>query len=254
MIDPEEFTADFLCNLYTASAAMQEFRQARSDLCELPTSGSTKRELVFPANDTVGSLLPDDLSVQIWKRRFTSFGYPNGRGGRPHFTTALAGVLNGELSFHYARWLQSTYYRTNEVYLEVAYWIGPTVNVAPSQDILDRYRDMRHNIAQDRWVIFHIHIPIDRNTFTQVGPGASGYRVGATAINVYHGQRVMTYQNANSRVDGRSTSLLPPQQITFPQSSSESQLFLLTRIPNLSDAKRIRRRREPCQYRPPMGL
>ncbi len=185
--------------LVTASAAMREFQQACTDLCVLQAAASQKRGFESSFEDEESSLLPRELALELWKRRFTSYGSPNRRtNGQSLFSRAIAGVLSGELAFHYARWLPTGYYRSNEVMLEVAYYIGPTVNFQLSQEIRDIYADTRHT-PRDRWVVFHFHIPIDSNTFANATDGPAGeydYRVGVSVINVYHGQRVVRSSDA----------------------------------------------------------
>jgi chitinase len=102
--------------------------------------------------------------LDLWKRRLEPFGSTNrGNNDFPAVRTALQGTLNGDLTIHYARWLRSRYIVDREVILEVAYWIGPSVGTAPSEEVRARYRQNSHTDPQDRWVVFHFHIPIDAN-------------------------------------------------------------------------------------------
>jgi chitinase len=70
-------------------------------------------------------------------------------------------MSQGELSLHYARWLSGYH----EVNLELAFWIGPTPGVTPEDSLLTRYIDTAHTAQDDYWIILHLHIPIDSDTF-----------------------------------------------------------------------------------------
>jgi chitinase len=74
------------------------------------------------------------------------------------------------------------------VILEVAYWIGPTPGVAPTAANLATYGDNSHTVATDRWVVFHLHIGLDADTFYQGGNNQFNFYPGVTFMSVYHSQ------------------------------------------------------------------
>lgn len=73
-------------------------------------------------------------------------------------------IFQGDLSLHYLRWVNP---RGAQVILELAFWIGPIAGVAPTAAQRAAYADTTHTVAADRWVIFHLHIPLDQYTFRQ---------------------------------------------------------------------------------------
>ncbi|ESZ97206.1 hypothetical protein SBOR_2400 [Sclerotinia borealis F-4128] len=75
--------------------------------------------------------------------------------------------------------------------LELAFWIGPTAGVAPTAAQRAAYADITHTVAADRWVVFHLHIPLDRYTFRQeITNDVTFWHLGVGTITVYHGQTV----------------------------------------------------------------
>jgi hypothetical protein len=104
--------------------------------------------------------------------------------------------LEGDLSLHYLRWLNTLRNNGNEVTLEIAFWIGPQVVETPSQSLRARYSDTADTEYADRWIIFHLHIDVDRDTFL---PDHPAYYVGATGTTVYHSQ---TYTFPRAVTDG----------------------------------------------------
>ncbi|OIW28356.1 glycoside hydrolase [Coniochaeta ligniaria NRRL 30616] len=230
MVDPDEFTADFLCNLYSARATIQDATRARDELCaDVNDATSVKRRQTPPIdrlphlelrNGTSNSIddvhqLAEEL-LTLWKRRFSSYDGPDHNNAEiPSRMRALEGAVNGDLTLHYARWLETRYEGgpAGEVMLEVAYWIGPQVGTEPTDAVRARYTQRTHVNPQDRWVVFHLHIPIDSATFIQAhdNPRARDYFVGVNVLNAFHGHRVVTWTNMEEHVDGRSksTSLFP---------------------------------------------
>jgi chitinase len=92
----------------------------------------------------------------------------------------------GDLSLHYLRWLPFQGSRsTGQVILEMAFWLGPIVGVR-NDAVRERYRDRSHTAAADRWIVFHLHIALDENTFW----GETAWNVGITTVGVYHAQNI----------------------------------------------------------------
>ncbi|KAK9418097.1 putative chitinase [Seiridium unicorne] len=104
-------------------------------------------------------------------------------GVEPMITYAVRGVLNGDLSLHYLRWLNSN----NRLILEAAFWMGPTVGAA-NATVRSNYDDRSHTAAQDRWIIFHLQIPADSLRFY---PQVQAYYPGVTTVDLYHSQDIM---------------------------------------------------------------
>lgn len=99
----DEFVADILCNI------------ASSALCERPDAGtwSKKRDL--------DSLQPRRLTKSAATGR-------SANNLEPTIGQAITGILNGNLSLHYVRFLSNT---RNEMLVELAFWIGPIPGTRP---------------------------------------------------------------------------------------------------------------------------
>ncbi|KAK3943074.1 hypothetical protein QBC46DRAFT_447135 [Diplogelasinospora grovesii] len=229
--DPEYLMSELLCNDATAEEAMSYIGGAQTALCEYPGAdgSASKRDVNVTTYlpDSASSLFLSDLPSadllkrepgalsKIWARRIDMASMDPRTATEPTVAGVLTGVLNGDLSLHYLRWIN--YMRGSEVILEVAYWIGPTVGVAPSDAVRNRYIDTTHTTAPgDRWIIFHLHIPIDANTFRQgeyrdaQGRTQGIWYPGIRVINMYHGQTVaarppsVSGYGANWRVEYRN--------------------------------------------------
>jgi chitinase len=72
------------------------------------------------------------------------------------------------------------------VILELAFWMGPTVGVADST-VRANYGDRSHTAATDRWIVMHMHIPLDTDTFMG---GDNVWYVGVRNMGIYHSQGV----------------------------------------------------------------
>lgn len=92
----------------------------------------------------------------------------------------------GDLTLHYLRWIPTTNSngRIYEVILELAFWMGPTLGVADST-VRTNYGDRSHTAATDRWIVMHMHIPLDRSTFMG---GDNVWYVGVRNMGIYHSQ------------------------------------------------------------------
>lgn len=64
--------------------------------------------------------------------------------------------------------------------------MGPTVGVADST-VRANYRDRSHTAATDRWIVMHMHIPLDEATFMG---GDNVLYVGVRNMGIYHSQGV----------------------------------------------------------------
>lgn len=72
--------------------------------------------------------------------------------------------------------------------LEIGFWIGPTPGVAPDPSLRAQYADRSHTQATDRWIIMHLHIPLDELTFR---PGVTLWYPGVRMMTVYQSQTIM---------------------------------------------------------------
>ncbi|RFU27961.1 hypothetical protein B7463_g8376, partial [Scytalidium lignicola] len=143
---PNTLISDYLCNIYTSANGIASLDGAALGLCEYvaPSSSLDKRVLA---------------DISAWKLSETTTNDHSGDGTQPSIMKALAGIVSGDLTLHYLRWISSG---NRQVLLEVAFWIGPQVGVQPAPDLLVLYSDSDHTAYPDRWVIFHLHIPLDR--------------------------------------------------------------------------------------------
>ncbi|KAK8131799.1 chitinase [Apiospora sp. TS-2023a] len=140
--EPHSFLADFLCNLQDSRFAMNNLAGANEVFCEYAPDSRGVIGKRAPDNDFV----LDQSSHRLAHRHFALLPPPmepdSGRGRNPNQPTiarALEGVLSGNLSFHYARWIPPSA-RRSDVILELAFWIGPQVGVDPGQEFRNRYR------------------------------------------------------------------------------------------------------------------
>ena len=136
-------------NPLDAGQGMRDRRDTATELCILPSarnSANNKRKELAGATDPAA-------------KRFVWVG-ASGQSGVPNVETILQGILDGDLSLHYARW---QWVRNRESgnqpgpMLELAYWIGPHPNIDTTGDArYNRYRDMRQRTAvgagPDLWV------------------------------------------------------------------------------------------------------
>lgn len=185
----DEFVADRLCNIANSASQMADLGAAGTTLCELPDAGtwSKKRDL--------------DDGLLLEPRRLTQSA-ATGRSANnlePTIGQAITGILNGNLSLHYVRFLGNT---RNEMLVEIAFWIGPIPGTAPAAATRTLYGDSTHTAATDRWIVMHLHCPLDVNTF-QAG-NTAGRFPGVEAISIYHGQNIIQ-AGATYRVDYRYT-------------------------------------------------
>lgn len=211
-----DFFANFLCDMEGTTTGIRDRRNVESTLCELPRvsrrTESKRQDVDDPGNEHLGLL------------QARTFGIGNSdrdSRGSPNIRTAFQGVLNGELSLHYARWVENN--RVHDIILEIAYWIGPQVGVNPSRAIRDRYNDAAGN---RHWIVFHIHFPQDpetvvRDAVTRNQPDNDNllmfrrrddrhyldeeFYAGASGVNVFHSSSPMQYVTGgvDSRVEWR---------------------------------------------------
>ncbi|GJC89959.1 killer toxin subunits alpha/beta [Colletotrichum liriopes] len=189
-----------LLNPLSAGQGMRNARRAGTQLCRLTTT--RRREL------TVGG---GGRGSEVSKR--VVWPMNSDPSDTPNLSTILDGVLNGDLSLHYARWQYAWGQESNAPpgpFLELAYWIGPRPGVATTGDTAyDRYRDTRQRGAEwgtDQWVVFHMHInPRDPDWLTQVGGHTY---MGVPGFRIFHGQQARPFNQEEGgwRVDGSLAS------------------------------------------------
>ncbi|KAJ9154789.1 Family 18 glycoside hydrolase [Pleurostoma richardsiae] len=211
--DPEYLVSEALCADSTGDDAVEQISAAQASLCSWPGVDGYMPDLpgftsALSADAAAGLLhldMPSAVQARsepgelasLWKRYLYMLSTnPRTDNGRyPTVFAILEGIRAGDLSVHYMRWIN--YSPNVELILEVVYWIGPPPNVAPSGELLARYSDSTHTTPPgDRWVVFHLHIPIDSYTLNPtVAVDANGLRSrswfpGVRTLAVYHGQTV----------------------------------------------------------------
>ncbi|KAE8150988.1 hypothetical protein BDV25DRAFT_129159 [Aspergillus avenaceus] len=179
--DPTPVLAGYLCNIAESRHGLLSMQAATDVLCA--------------EDDT------DESSLAA--RRVTVIGQDGDRsanGVEPTITLAINGVLNGDLSLHYLRWINA---QGSQVLLEMAFWIGGEPGVEPSSDLRQRYADRSHTAATDRWIVFHLHINLDRHTFRS---GEQHWYPGVTTMGIYHSQDTTTVRRVTHgyQVDRRA--------------------------------------------------
>ncbi|KAJ5757765.1 uncharacterized protein N7511_006459 [Penicillium nucicola] len=178
--DSTPMLAQTLCNIADSATALREIEFATDILCIDPSTG-----------DPVSQSMSNSV---ISARTITVAGTADRSANEcsPTMNLILTGILNGDLSLHYLRWLRATTTDNNgnptQVILEVAFWIGAEVGVANAATRAT-YSDRSHTSATDRWVIFHLHIPLDDTTLTQ-NRAATTWYVGVNTLDVYHSQGI----------------------------------------------------------------
>ncbi|PYH48038.1 uncharacterized protein BP01DRAFT_313070, partial [Aspergillus saccharolyticus JOP 1030-1] len=183
--DAESIVSQFLCDIATSANSIQSMGAASSILCELESTSSSTT-----SKRTLEELFEDDESTR------------SANGDQPTILAALRGVVNGDLTFHYARWIQGSTRR--EVNLELAFWIGPTPGTAPTTSMLATYGDSGDTVNTDRWIVFHLHMPLDAYTFPALTSSNRNFYPGVSAMTVYHSQTLHSLgNNADPRAEFR---------------------------------------------------
>ncbi|UZP46437.1 hypothetical protein NXS19_014249 [Fusarium pseudograminearum] len=168
-----------LCNLAGSKEGLSNLATVPEALCELPSNSISEAPR--------GDIQPRTINVAVMTNR----GGPG--NAQPSAAYILKAIAMGHLSLHYMRWLpyNSRPGQVPQVILEVAYWIGPSPGVEdPANSYRIRYRDQTHVNAVDRWVVFHLHIPLNANTFWTERNGVNNYYLGVSSFGMYHSQGV----------------------------------------------------------------
>jgi chitinase len=148
-INTYAYVSDMTANPSTANQGMNYLNTAASDLCEVEEDYeySSKRDFVEVNN-----------RASLAERHINVLGeYGNAMLFQPTIEDILDGIMNNELTMHYARWEHyADNNRGNRVaqsgpFLEIAYWIGTTIGTLGPNAY--RYQET----SQDRWVVFHLH-------------------------------------------------------------------------------------------------
>ncbi|RYO92560.1 hypothetical protein DL766_002359 [Monosporascus sp. MC13-8B] len=191
-----------LLNPLSAGQGMRNTRRAGEQLCRLVPHGS-KRGLTERIQGA------ERVKRVVWPTSSDQSDVPN-------FETILDGILNGDLSLHYARWQWAWGAESNAPagpFLELAYWIGPDPGVATTGDTrYDRYRDMTYRSPQqggpDLWVVFHMHIDPSDPTWL-ASEGGHTY-MGVPGFRIFHGQEARPFNDDDGawRVEGGGGSQL----------------------------------------------
>ncbi|KAK2763376.1 glycosylhydrolase family 18-9 [Colletotrichum kahawae] len=183
-IDPNAFMQYVFLNPKAAGPGLRRAARASETFCVLPTTRKRDEKAL-----SVISRHPSDVAKRwVW-------WLPNDENGTPDISTILGGILNGDLSLHYARWQYLS--NQNGPMLELAYWIGRTPGVAGGNDIY-RDPDMANGGPQDRWVVFHMHIDVDTDWLRTINGRT---HVGIRSIQVFHGYESNVHNGNAWRVD-----------------------------------------------------
>ncbi|RAK77744.1 uncharacterized protein BO72DRAFT_477043 [Aspergillus fijiensis CBS 313.89] len=179
--------AQTLCDIAESANGLESLSAASDALCEMPTGVSSSTSTLM--RRAIDGVSMDSRSAN---------------GDLPTVMAIIKGILAGDLSFHYGRWLRSDPTNAGEpqVNLELAFWIGPTVGEAPSATLRAQYADSTHLVETDRWFIFHLHIVRDAETFYHGGSGQPHFYPGVTAMGVYQSQTLHQFSARN--VDPRA--------------------------------------------------
>ncbi|ERT00776.1 hypothetical protein HMPREF1624_02009 [Sporothrix schenckii ATCC 58251] len=198
--DPVAAISEYLCDPFNAELYMiqnQEF--AESALCEYPGLGSFVEPT--PTTKKMKKREVAHEAVRLTARRIEGDGVGDHDTDdeRPTVYGVFNAISEGTLGIYYMRWIN---YRGNEIILEIAYTaneVGPwsseqggQATPSPTPFLPDNLQDRVHtaNGYVDRFIVFHLHIPIDGNSL-RVGGGAGGlydWYLGVSALNMFHGQ------------------------------------------------------------------
>ncbi|KAL5349117.1 hypothetical protein ACLOAV_005405 [Pseudogymnoascus australis] len=190
-----------LLNPLNAGQGMRTARRAGTELCHIVTPvnkrGLTKRSQVVKQMKRV-----------VWPGNSDSSDVPN-------VDTILGGILNGELSLHYARWQYQSGAQSDSPagpFLELAYWIGPNPGVVETANSYNAYRDMTYRTSQQgaqdqelltRPTVFHLHVDPNSAYLNEVGGHTY---LGVPGFRIYHGQEVRPEDGYGQwRVENRDT-------------------------------------------------
>ncbi|PWY73016.1 glycoside hydrolase [Aspergillus heteromorphus CBS 117.55] len=216
--DANTLMSQTMCDIYVARKGVDNLAVASDTLCELPTSSTLSKRMLDEASDAARSV----------------------NDNQPTVLAAINGVLSGNLAFHYARWLEST---SEQVILELAFWIGETPGTTPTADQRARFADRADTRFVDRWIVFHFHIGLDARTFLQTDSTNPVFYPGITAIRVYHGQTLHTYPGgqADPRAEYVFSNSYRAGQLNVGAMQNYNARSEVLRCRNLNSAERERR-------------
>ncbi|KAK4233286.1 glycosylhydrolase family 18-9 [Achaetomium macrosporum] len=184
-LDPNGLMQYVFLNPVQAGRGIWRDRQTTSAFCQVESTSTTRKRQGLDASGQSSALLAPRIVEWL----------PSS-AGVPDFGTVVQGILNGELSLHYARWV----YLRNQggPMLELAYWIGPVPGQPGGSD---RYRDNTRptNGRPDRWVVVHLHIN-ERTNWLRSFNGRT--YVGIQSVQIFHGQETNEIEGQGAwRVD-----------------------------------------------------
>ncbi|KAE8131505.1 hypothetical protein BDV38DRAFT_290072 [Aspergillus pseudotamarii] len=139
LYSPNPLLVQTLCNIAESSKGIQRLVAATDVLCLDGDYEPARSSALSTRAVTVLSM--DDCSAN---------------GNQPTISLIINGILNGELSLHYLRW----------------------INAQGRQG---------HTHGTDRWIVFHLHIQLNRRTFYE---RADTWVPGVTTLDVYHSQTI----------------------------------------------------------------
>lgn len=192
-LDPNWLMRYVFLNPQQAGRGIARAQHMTETFCTIQTTRAAKR-----GKDTASTT---PRASPVLGPRVITF-MPNADVGMPDLAIIIQGILNGDLSLHYARWQ----YVPNQggPMLELAYWIGSTPGQvpAPGVDNNHEYRDTYtpNGGQDDRWVVMHLHIN-EETEWLRVFQDGRTY-MGVESLQFYHGYRARTQPGVSWRVDG----------------------------------------------------
>ncbi|KAL2280935.1 hypothetical protein FJTKL_12240 [Diaporthe vaccinii] len=182
---PDTLIADVLCNIADSSEALLNMQTATEGLCVDYGEGAEDDD---DDGDTSSEWKREETALSVRNLEPLTMAARSANGVLPSIAAVLTGIMNGGLTLHYLRWLAP---EGDQVILEMAYWIGSTAGVAPGGTGTNSprytYGDNSHftSTTPDRWVVMHLHIPIEQYTFRG---NTRGWYPGVTTVTMYHSQ------------------------------------------------------------------
>ncbi|WPJ63608.1 hypothetical protein SMAC4_13660 [Sordaria macrospora] len=196
ILDPHSLINYVLLNPLRAGPGIRQNQRTEEMFCHY-VGTRRKRDVQLRSSSTAVEL----ASRHVWWMEA-------GNNGQPSMAVILEGILNGDLSPHYARWQWIDGARRTGPMLEMAYWIGPNAG-QPSGSQYDRYRDthtLNHG-EPDRWVVFHFHINADFNSYPYLWETNGHTYIGVQSIQVFHAHESTGPTNGGAwRVQGNSNA------------------------------------------------
>lgn len=181
-IDSHGLNQYIFYNAPQAGAGIRRAQRMAETFCELPGSASKARRDVASKSSSASNKTRRGVESKLDPRRIWVWNAV--ANGIPSLESILNGILDNQLSLHYARWQRDRY----GPLLEIAYWIGPTPSQAGGSDDFRDAVTQGNDDQHDNWVVFHFHIEIDDPNTPWLASFNGRTHVGVTSLQVFHGQ------------------------------------------------------------------